>query len=155
MRATFGYGQGVFVDNASDQQVAQDEGSRTNLGTTESLYNDWLNPNNGNANSGWRGPFYIPPAAYLQLDNGGFTITRNSQAPTLSERTWKQMDGTDTGTSSIRYRIGPNAFGVPYIVNFRSLWSEHQRHPAFIGLREGTALQWRGLLRRQRPRPRQ
>lgn len=113
----FGHGRGVYVDNASDRQTPVDEGERADAATNSGLVNDWLNPNNGQPKSGWRGPFYVPPGALLQLYNDGFAIIRNAQSDTPNaERTWKRPDGTDTNSSVIRYRIG--AFnGEPYIVN--------------------------------------
>ncbi len=116
----FGHGQGVYVDNLDDRQMRADETGRANVGTAESLVYDWLNPNNGQANSGWKGPFYVPRGAFLQLLSDGFIITRDSRAP-ASQRTWRRPDGSDTGSAKIKFRIGnvPDSSGkpVPYIVN--------------------------------------
>ncbi len=112
----FGFGRGVYIDNATDRQIRPDEGGRADLGTAETLVYDWLTPNNGGANTGWRGPFYIPTGAFLELTADGFLINRNSQAKNPVERTWKLRDGTDTASSLIRYRIGA-VNGQPYIVN--------------------------------------
>ncbi len=112
----FGYGRNIYIDNITDRQIRPDAGGRADLGTGESLVYDWLNPNNGGANTGWKGPFYVPTGAFLQLFSDGFGIVRNAQAINPAERTWKLPDGTDTGTASIRYRIGA-VNGQPYIVN--------------------------------------
>jgi hypothetical protein len=111
----FGHGRGVYVDNYSDRQTPADEGGRALAGAYQSLVNDWLNPNSGQPNSGWQGPFYVPPGAYVQLTQDGFLVVRDSRSP-ARERTWKFPDGADTGNSLIRYRIG-NYLGVPHIVN--------------------------------------
>lgn len=112
----YGYGRGVFVNNHTDRQIRPDEGGRADLGTAENLVYDWLTPNNGGANTGWKGPFYIPTGAFMELNPDGFTIVLNSQSLDPTQRTWKLPDGTDTGTATIRYRIG-NVNGLPYIVN--------------------------------------
>jgi len=112
----FGYGRGIYVDNQTDRQIRPDEGGRADLGTAESLVYDWLNPNNGNANTGWRGPFYVPTGAFLELKSDGFVIQRNSQSIDPNVRTWKLPDGTDTGSTLIQYRVG-KVNGQAYIVN--------------------------------------
>jgi len=101
----FGYGQGVYVDNIDDRQIPVDEPGRANIGSSQSLIYDWLNPNNGGSNSGWQGPFYVPKGAYLRLLSDGFTITRDSRA-SAGRRTWKNPDGSDSGSTTIRYRFG-------------------------------------------------
>jgi hypothetical protein len=113
----FGHGRGVYVDNLADRQIRSDESGREEAGTHESLFYDWLNPNNPQANSGWQGPFYIPVGAYLTLQNDGFTITRDARAP-QRERTWRGPDGTDSGLSTILFRLGrPNPGAPLYIIN--------------------------------------
>ncbi len=111
----YGHGRGVYVGNADDRQMRSDEVGRENVGTAESLVYDWLNPNNGQANSGWQGPYYVPRGAFLKLLSDGFIITLDSRGP-AGQRTWKDPDGTDTGSNQIKYRIG-NVGGVPYIVD--------------------------------------
>jgi type II secretory pathway pseudopilin PulG len=101
----FGYGQGIYVDNAGDRQEALDAEGRKTVGSQRSLFDDWLNPNSGAADSGWKGPFYVPRGAVIQLLPDGWTIQRDGSGP-ASERTWKRPDGTDSGASTIRYRVG-------------------------------------------------
>lgn len=113
----FGQGQNIYVDNVSDLQMRNDESGRIDAGTNESLLYDWLNPNNGRANSGWRGAYYVPTGAYLQLLIDGFSITRNSNSPNVAERTWKAADGTDSGSSVLRFRLGRGTRGDVRIVN--------------------------------------
>jgi hypothetical protein len=112
----FGHGTGIYVNNASDRQVPEDEVGRQAAGSASSLVYDWLNPNNGQPGSAWRGFFYVPPAAYLQLLPDGFSIIRNGLAPD-QERTWRLPDGSDTSQSSIRYRLGLAADGQVHIIN--------------------------------------
>lgn len=111
----FGHGSGVFVDNASDRQEALDATGRAIVGSQQSLFDDWLNPNNGSSYSGWKGPFYAPRGSVVQLLPDGFVIQRDGTAP-AAERTWKAADGTDSGLSTLRYRIGV-ANGQLYIVD--------------------------------------
>lgn len=101
----FGHGQGVYVSNASDVQGPTDEFGRVIAGSEESLQYDWLNPDNGTPGSGWSGYLYVPPGSVFRGLDDGFTIQRNSQAP-QAERDWRYVDGTDTGSSFIRYRLG-------------------------------------------------
>ncbi|HVT13926.1 MAG TPA: hypothetical protein VHE55_16810 [Fimbriimonadaceae bacterium] len=97
----YGFGQGVYVNNTADIQVPTDEQGREDVGSAESLVYDWLNPDNGQANSGWQGAFYVPRGAYLRFVTDGFYITRDGRAP-ASQRTWREPDGS----SSLR----PGAF---------------------------------------------
>lgn len=113
----YGYGANIYVNNKSDIQTQTDETGRIASGSAAQLIYDWLNPNSGVTNSGWQGPFYVPPAAYVQLTPDGFYITRNGSGPS-GERTWRNPDGTDSGLPVIRYRIGPaDAQGRRHIVN--------------------------------------
>jgi hypothetical protein len=116
----FGHGQGVYVNNSQDRQIRADEQGREDVGTAESLVYDWFNPNNGQANSGWKGPFYTPVGASIQLLSDGFLIQRDSRAQG-NERTWRNPDGSNTGSTQIRYRIGdPDGAGpirTPFIIN--------------------------------------
>lgn len=111
----FGHGRGVYVNNTQDRQMHADEEGREGAGSAESLVYDWFHPNNGQANTGWVGPYYIPRGAYLLFDPEGFTIVRDPRA-TGQERTWKRRDGSDTGSPTIRFRIGLVG-GRPYIIN--------------------------------------
>jgi len=113
---SFGYGQNVYVNNTSDRQNSADEQGREVAETSESLVYDWLNPDNGQAGTGWQGAFYVPRGAYLQLVPDGFLILRDSRAP-ASERTWRNPDGTDTSNSIIRYKIIRGSDGNLYIAN--------------------------------------
>jgi hypothetical protein len=88
-----GYGQGVFLNNTDDIQIPTDEQGRQDVGSAESLEYDWMNPNNGQAKSGWQGPYYVPRGAYLKLFNDGFMIIRDGKAP-ANQRTWKEPDGS-------------------------------------------------------------
>ena len=112
----FGFGSGVYVFNPSDIQVPSSESGRANVGTEESLMYDWLNPHNGQAHSGWQGFVYIPPASSIKLLDDGFGIQKNSQAK-QEERTWRFTDGSDTGSSYNRFRIGLGSDGRRHIVN--------------------------------------
>ncbi len=116
----FGHGSGIYVNNTQDRQMRTDDQGREDVGTAESLVYDWFNPNNGQANSGWQGPFYVPRGAFIQLLSDGFLIQRDGRAP-QNERTWRRPDGLNTGSATIRYRIGdPDGAGPirqPYIIN--------------------------------------
>lgn len=112
----YGYGRGVFIGNYSDLQTPNDETNRQAIGSLQSLYYDWLNPNNGQANSGWQGTYYIPRGAFLQLQKDGFSI-RLDQRGNVSERTFRNIDGTDTGSTLCRFRLLPNPAGGWIILN--------------------------------------
>jgi hypothetical protein len=98
----FGHAQGVYVNNRSDVQIRRDEAGRQEAGSNESLIFDWLNPNNGQENSGWQGAFYVPRGSFVQLVPDGFIITRDGRAPDR-ERYWRVQDG----------RYGPRPGGDP------------------------------------------
>lgn len=112
----FGHGQGIFVNNSQDKQNGADEDQREGLGSEGSLVYDWFNPNNGGRNSGWKGSYYVPRGAFVQLVQDGFIITRDSAA-TGNQRTWRRQDGSDTGSATIRYRLGFGTDGLLYVVN--------------------------------------
>ncbi len=112
----FGHGDGVFVDNVSDRQEAIDATGRAIVGSQQSLFDDWLNPGNGASNTGWKGPFYVPRGAAMQMLPDGFIVQRDGSGP-AAERTWKTANGTDSGLSTLRYRIGLNSAGALAIVN--------------------------------------
>lgn len=112
---SFGHGQGVYTNNTSDRQNRNDEQGREVAETSESLVFDWLNPNNGQAGTGWQGVYYIPRGAYLQLVPDGFIILRDSRAP-VGERTWRNPDGSDTSNSVNRYKIVRTGNGL-FIAN--------------------------------------
>ncbi|MEQ1932311.1 MAG: hypothetical protein ABL962_00330 [Fimbriimonadaceae bacterium] len=115
-----GYGRGVYVGNAADRQIGIDENTRETAGSSQSMIYDFMNPNNGQANSGWQGPYYIPVGAYLRFTWDGWHITRDGRAP-ARERTWRRPDGSDSGLTSIRYRVGGDPDGAgpqpPYVIN--------------------------------------
>lgn len=89
----WGHGQGVYVNNSDDIQIPRDAEGREDVGSAESLPYDWLHPNNGQANSGWQGSFYVPRGSYLRLLNDGFIIIRDGRAP-QNQRTWRMPDGS-------------------------------------------------------------
>lgn len=136
----YGHGQGVYVNNFGDVQGGTDEDSRLNAGPSGSLINDWLNPANPSGN--WHGYLYEPPAAYVQLLDDGFVITRDKIAATAAdpseaarESTWRLTNGTDTGVATIRYRIGRGSDRRLHIINtFTPL------DPATPGTTEGPAI---------------
>lgn len=99
----FGHGEGVYVNNFSDRQMRGSEDEREDVGSQEALFFDWLNPNN--TSGSWKGPYYVPRGAFLSLQRDGFTITRDARGSN-QERTWRRPDGTNTFSTSIRYRIG-------------------------------------------------
>jgi len=114
-----GHGEGVYVNNVDDRQMRADENGREDVGSAESLVYDWLNPNNGQAGTGWQGPFYVPVGSYVRFVWDGFAITRDGRAP-AQRRTWRNLNGTDSGLTTIRYRIGdPDGAGPlgNYIIN--------------------------------------
>jgi hypothetical protein len=120
----FGYGDGVYVNNFGDRQTPADESGRAQVGTSQSLTYDWLNPNNGQSSSGWQGPFYVPRGAYMLLVTDGFYITRDSRA-SASEKFWAGADGNPPNdlsgnpvqTGTVRFRIGVGADGFNHIIN--------------------------------------
>ena len=114
----YGHGAGVYVYNPSDVQTPSDEAGRQNTGTQVSLIYDWLNPNNGEMNSGWQGYLYVPMGSLFEGLDDGFTIQRSSMANVpQAEKNWHYADGTDTGNPFIRYRIGLGTDGQRHIVN--------------------------------------
>lgn len=116
----FGHGSGIYVNNGQDRQIRVDEEGRIDMGSAESLIQDWFNPNGSQPNSGWQGPYYVPRGAFVQLLSDGFLIQRDAKAEG-GERTWRRPDGINTGSTLIRYRIGdPDGAGPirePYIIN--------------------------------------
>ncbi len=116
----FGHGEGVYVDNFSDYQTPIDEEGRRVAGGSASLVQDWLNPYGDGVTfrSGWHGPFYIPVGAMVHFDKDGFIVSRNAfPDQNVNERTWRNPDGSDTGLTAMRYRIGYGTDGQIRIVN--------------------------------------
>lgn len=115
----FGHGAGVYVSNPSDIQGPVDEAGRQNVGSEQSLLFDWLNPNSGMKNSGWLGYLYIPPGAVFIGKDDGFIIQRMpvQNVTPVAEKNWRYIDGSDTGSSTSRYRIGIGSDGLRHIVN--------------------------------------
>lgn len=111
----FGHGGNPYINNIADLQMRSDESGREDAGGEESPLYDWLNPNNGQPTSAWTGPYYVPPGATLRFTWDGFTITRDGRAP-ANQRTWRRPDGSDSGLTSLRYRIGVSG-GVTYLIN--------------------------------------
>lgn len=115
----FGHGANIYVNNRSDLQMRSDESGREDVGAEESLVYDWLNPNNGNPNSGWQGSFYVPRGAIVKFNPTGLSITRDPRGPN-NERFWRNPDGSNSNTSTIHYRFGdPDGNGpLPvYVIN--------------------------------------
>ncbi len=120
-----GHGAGVYVNNAADRQEPLDAEGRRIVGSQRALFDDWLNPNSGAAESGWKGPFYVPRGAVVQLQYDGFSIQRDGSSPDPSQRTWKRPNGDETGVPTLRYRLVNDNNGTPadlsddqiYIVN--------------------------------------
>jgi hypothetical protein len=111
----FGYGQGVYVGNYADRQTGATESGRLNIGAQGSLINDWLNPSNREGGA-WRGFYYVPPGAYVQLLTDGFIILRDGRAP-QEERTWRLPNGADSGLAALRFRLGRGTDRRLHIVN--------------------------------------
>lgn len=101
----WGHGHNPYINNSTDLQIRADEDGRQQVGSSESLFFDWLNPNNGQTGSGWKGPFYVPIGAFMQLEPDGFIIGRDARA-NVRLRNWRRPDGSDSGLSTIRYRLG-------------------------------------------------
>lgn len=104
-RGQHGFGEGVYVDSA-------ERGNRSpqdwRLGSTPltSLPKDWLTPNNPSS-SAWQGPYYIPIAAQLRLNPGGFEIIRDSRSRS------SQWFGSNSSTLGIRLRtIAGQTFSI-------------------------------------------
>lgn len=116
---TFGHGEGIWV-SASDIANQPSEEDRQAGDPARNLINDWLRPNNSNSVA-WKGPFYIPIAAYMKLTPDGFTITRDARSSSQFQRTWRRPDGSDSGQSTIRYRLRslnlPSGERVTYFLN--------------------------------------
>lgn len=117
----FGYGQGVYV-SASDRANVSTEAEREQFDPTRSLVKDWLNPNNPNSIA-WKGPYYIPVASYVRLLPDGFEIIRDARSSNAFQRTWRRLDGTDSGRSDIRYilRAVPLAGGGTQVYSLNSI----------------------------------
>lgn len=96
----FGHGRGVYVD-VFETGESPDETGREESAGSESLFRDWLNPNNPYSRN-WYGPYYIPIAAYLELLPDGFRIIRDSRS---NNRYWRLPNGDRSNTSVIRYRL--------------------------------------------------
>lgn len=155
----WGFGKGVYVNNSADVQISTTEQGREDVGSAESLVYDWLNPNNGQANSGWQGAFYVPRGAYLRLMNDGWAIIRDGRAPG-NQRTWREPDGSPSkrpgaqmtsGNASdivaspyIRYRLFRDGF-VTWVVNS---YSVDPNSGAVVDLNSLNATTDMGLIRR-------
>lgn len=123
----FGHGRGVYVNNGDDLQIPATEDGRMDSGSAASLVYDWLNPNNGQSNSGWQGAYYVPRGSYVQLLSDGFIIRRDSRAPKvpIDQLYWKGPDGQEPHDKSgtlvdstvCRYRLGPGADGRLHVIN--------------------------------------
>lgn len=116
----FGHGQGTYVGNTADRQIGADEETRENAGSNQSIFYDLLNPNNGQPGSGWQGQYYNPVGATMRLMWDGWMITLDGRAP-ANERTWRRPDGSDSGLTTLRFRVGGDPDGAgpqpPYVIN--------------------------------------
>ena len=109
----WGHGNGMYVDSPERGNFST-ETDRETGDPAKALTRDWLNPNNPDSIA-WKGPFYIPVAAYCELLPDGFRIIRDARS---RSRVWRREDGTTTGTSEVRYRLlYPGRFGRKYIIN--------------------------------------
>ncbi|MDQ2986673.1 MAG: hypothetical protein M3R13_08110 [Armatimonadota bacterium] len=96
-----GYGRGIFIGNNDDLNRDSEDG-------TYSQRTDMLNPNK-HPDGFWQGPYYIPPAVYIELRREGFTITRNIEN---DDDTWRFYTGQDSGRHTLRFKLGQGS-GVP------------------------------------------
>ncbi len=101
----FGLGRGPYCDS-NERGNSNSEDERVVSGMVKALMNDWLNPNNAQS-QGWKGPYYIPLAAYLRLLPDGFEITRDTRSRIPF---WRLPTGQSSGKATIRYRVR----SVPY-----------------------------------------
>jgi hypothetical protein len=112
----FGHGRGVYVDS-SERANLLTEDEREQAAAARNLPNEWLNPN-APGNTGWRGPFYVPLAAYLRLAPDGFVITRDSRS---RQNRWRDPNGNFTPFSSVRFRLREVVFAggrrQVYVIN--------------------------------------
>lgn len=117
----FGYGRGVYVDNREDLNPDAEDGTYTQR-------YDWLNPGKS---SWWQGPFYVPPACIVELLPDGFRITRDGRGRRNNNPiNWRNYDGSDSGRTALRFKIGNGSGGVrdvriineltPGVANFSS-----------------------------------
>ncbi|MBL8066052.1 MAG: hypothetical protein JNM34_09365 [Chthonomonadaceae bacterium] len=96
----FGLGRGPYIDSP-ERGNTDSEDERAVSGAVKALPTDWLNPNNSNS-QGWKGPYYIPIAAYLRLLPDGFEVTRDSRSTSAF---WIDQNGRRTNQSTCRYRL--------------------------------------------------
>jgi hypothetical protein len=103
-----GFGRGVYINNNDDLNRDSEDGGYTQR-------TDMLNPNQ-HPDGHWQGPYYIPPAAHIQLRRDGFTITRSAE-----NGNWRLYDGQNSGRRSLRFKLGvgsANPFDVRIINEF-------------------------------------
>ena len=97
-RGQLGWGSGVYIDNRADKQ---DESESLFGGVT--VRADIMQPGN-QMTSNWKGPYYIPPAAVINLqpddretingqDQFYFTITRGDISASGQKAVWADWDG--------------------------------------------------------------
>jgi hypothetical protein len=101
-----GFGRGIFINNNSDLNRDSEDGNYTQRF-------DWLNPN-AHPQGFWQGPFYIPPAVFIELLPDGFLMSRNVKNP---RDTWRNYNGADTGRHVLRFRLGYGSNGTIRIIN--------------------------------------
>ncbi len=93
LSSTYNNGQGgwgtggIYVGNFDDLQP---ETSTTGLNGGYSLRADWLNPKAGFAQGYWKGPFYVPPGALVELLGDRIRITRDD------DKVFTYPDGSPT-----------------------------------------------------------
>ena len=89
----YGWGDGIYIDNFNDEQKE----SETLFGGY-SLRADWLTPGNNLSNGRnfpppWQGPYYIPPAAVIELSPSGISIQRTDFSRQGISYIWRDSDG--------------------------------------------------------------
>ena len=101
-----GYGRNIYVNDTTDLNRDSENGNYTQR-------YDWLNPN-AHPDGFWQGPYYVPPAVYVELLPDGFLISRNVKNV---RDTWRKYDGVDTGRHSLRFKLGYDTNGVIRVIN--------------------------------------
>ncbi len=108
----FGWGRGIYVDNATD---VQNETTTPGVNGSYSLRADWTNPNAGFATGYWQGPYYRPPGLTVELLGNRIRLTRsdtgvfrniNGGVVTQSGGKVVEIPLSDFDRRSIKYTLG-------------------------------------------------